>query len=67
MKINNDIIVDFFIKNNATLEQIIEVRKYLDRLLKDAEKFYALEVFGVDNWDSYAEAISEYYNNKEEE
>ena len=32
LKIDNDIIIDFFIKNNATLELIIEIRKYLDRL-----------------------------------
>ena len=66
MEINNDKIINFYIKNNVTIEEIIELRRYLDELEDAANKYYALEVRGVDNWDGYSYAMEELKENKEE-
>lgn len=66
MKINNDKIINFYIKNNATIEEVIELRKYLDELQDAANKLSYLEAYGVDNWDGYSYAMYEYYNSEEE-
>lgn len=66
MKINNDKIINFYIKNNATIEEVIELRKYLDELQDAADKYYTLEGSSVDNWDSYSYAMKELKKDKEE-
>ncbi len=67
MKMNNDKIVNFYIKNNATIEEVIELRRYLDELEDTTNKYYALEASGVDNWDGYSYAMEELKENKEED
>ena len=54
MKINNDKIINSYIKNNATIEEVIELRRYLDGLEDAANKYYALDASGVDNWNGYS-------------
>ena len=66
MEMNNDKIINFYIKNNATIEEVIELRRYLDELEDAANKLSYLEAYGVDNWFGYDEAMHEYYNNEEE-
>lgn len=66
MKINNDKIINFYIKNSATIEEVIELRKYLDELQDAADKYYTLEASGVDNWDGYSYAMKELKENEEE-
>ncbi len=67
MKINNDKIINFYIKNSATIEEVIELRKYLDELEDAANKYYALEAGGVDNWDGYSYAMEELKENEKED
>lgn len=67
MKMNNDKIVNFYIKNNATIEEVIELRRYLNELENAANKYYALEAGGVDNWDGYSYAMEELKENEEED
>lgn len=67
MKINNDKIINFYIKNSATIEEVIELRKYLDELENAANKYYALEASGVDNWNGYSYAMKELKENEEED
>jgi len=64
---DNDKIVEFYIKHNATLEEIDEVRKYLDNMEKAEIELSYLEAFGVDNWYGYSEAIQAYYEDCEED
>jgi len=44
----------------------ITENKY-DRLLAESRKLNALECYGVDNWDGYDYAMSEYFGEDEEE
>ena len=67
MKMNNDKIVNFYIKNNATIEEVIELRRYLNELENAANKYYALEAGGVDNLDGYSYAMEELKENEEED
>ena len=67
MKMNNDKIVNFYIKNNATIEEVIELRRYLNELENAANKYYALEAGGVDNWDGYSYAMEELKENEKED
>ena len=67
MKINNDKIVNSYIKNNATIKEVIELRRYLDELEDAANKYYALEASGVDNWNGYSYAMKELKENEEED
>lgn len=62
---DNDKIVEFYIKHNATLEEIDEVRKYLDNMEKAEIELSYLEAFGVDNWYGYSEAIQACYEDEE--
>lgn len=64
---DNDKIVEFYIKHNATLEEIDEVRKYLDSMEKAEIELSYLEAFGVDNWNGYSEAIHAYYEDCKED
>lgn len=66
MEINNDKIINFYIKNNATIEEVIELRRYLDELEDAANKYYTLEAGGVDNWDGYSYAMEELKKDEEE-
>lgn len=67
MKINNNKIINFYIKNSATIEEVIELREYLDELQDAANKYYALEAGGVDNWNGYSYAMEELKKNEEED
>ena len=67
MEMNNDKIINFYIKNNATIEEVIELRRYLDELEDAANKYYALEADGVDNWDGYSYAMEELKENEKED
>ena len=67
MEMNNDKIINFYIKNNATIEEVIELRRYLDELEGAANKYYALEAGGVDNWYGYSYAMEELKENEEED
>lgn len=40
---------------------------YIEELENRDEKLSALEAGGVDNWEWYAESLSDYFNNIEEE
>lgn len=64
---NSDKIVQFYIKHNATLEEVIQVRQYLDELIDDSDKLKCLYAYGVDNWFGYDEAMHEFYKEEDEE
>ena len=64
---DSDKIVTFYIEHNATLEEVIELRRYLDELEHSADKLDCLYAYGVDNWPGYEEAIKEFYDNEDEE
>jgi hypothetical protein len=64
---DSDKIVTFYIEHNATLEEVIELRRYLDELEYSADKLDCLYAYGVDNWPGYEEAIKEFYDNEDEE
>ena len=64
---NSDKIVQFYIEHNATLDEVIELRRYLDELEYSADKLDCLYAYGVDNWPGYEEAIQEFYKKEDEE
>ena len=59
-------IIGLLLTTNITVEEMEEIKNYLEQLEDDANKFSYLEVYGVDNWFGYDEAMHEYYNNEEE-
>ena len=64
---NSDKIVQFYIEPNATLAEVIELRRYLDELEYSADKLNCLYAYGVDNWFGYEEALQEFYKKEDEE
>ena len=59
-------IIGLLLATNITVEEMKEIKDYLEQLEDDANKFSYLETYGVDNWFGYDEAMHEYYNSKEE-
>lgn len=59
-------IIGLLLTTNITVEEIEEIKDYLEQLEDDANKLSYLKAYGVDNWCGYEEAIHEYYNSKEE-
>lgn len=59
-------IIGLLLVTNITVEEMEEIKDYLEQLEDDANKLSCLEAYGVDNWFGYDEAIYEYYNSKEE-
>ena len=59
-------IIGLLLATNTTVEEMEEIKNYLEQLEDDANKFSCLEAYGVDNWFGYDEAMHEYYNGKEE-
>ena len=61
-----DKIIEILLKTNITIEEIEEIKNYLEQLEDDAAKLSYLEACGVDNWSGYDLAMHEFYNNEEE-
>ena len=59
-------IIGLLLITNITIEEMEEIKDYLEQLEDNANKFSYLETYGVDNWFGYDEAMHEYYNSKEE-
>ena len=59
-------IIGLLLVTNITIEEMEEIKDYLEQLEDDANKLSCLEACGVDNWLGYDEAMHEYYNSKEE-
>lgn len=59
-------IIGLLLVTNITVEEMEEIKDYLEQLEDDANKLSCLEAYGVDNWFGYDEAMYEYYNSKEE-
>lgn len=59
-------IIGLLLITNITIEEMEEIKDYLEQLEDNANKFSYLEVYGVDNWFGYDEAMHEYYNSEEE-
>lgn len=59
-------IIGLLLATNITVEEMEEIKDYLEQLEDDANKFSCFEAYGVDNWFGYDEAMHEYYNSKEE-
>ena len=59
-------IIGLLLTTNITVEEMEEIKDYLEQLEDDANKLSYLEAYGVDNWCGYEEAIHEYYNSEEE-
>lgn len=57
-------IIGYLLKTNITIEEMEEIKNYLEKLEKDSDKLSYLEAYGVDNWFGYDEAMSEFYKNK---
>lgn len=67
IEMSADKIIDYIIKSNATLEEVIAARQYLDELLNCEKILCALESAGVDNWNGYYYAMQELENYEEDE
>ena len=59
-------IIGLLLVTNITVEEMEEIKNYLEQLEDDANKFSYLEAYGADNWFGYDEAMHEYYNSEEE-
>ena len=59
-------IIGLLLVTNITVEEMEEIKDYLEQLEDNANKFSYLETYGVDNWFGYDEAMHEYYNSEEE-
>ena len=59
-------IIGLLLVTNITVEEMEEIKDYLEQLEDDANKLSCLEACHVDNWFGYDEAMHEYYNSKEE-
>lgn len=59
-------IIGLLLTTNITVEEMEEIKDYLEQLEDDANRFSYLKDYGVDNWFGYCEAMHEYYNSKEE-
>lgn len=59
-------IIDLLLTTNITVEEMEEIKNYLEQLEDDANKLSYLKAYGVDNWFGYEEAMHEYYKNEEE-
>lgn len=57
MQTKMDKIMQYVIKSNATLEEVIDIRCFLDELYRDIVKLSYLEQYGVDNWIGYIDAM----------
>lgn len=57
MQTKMDKIMQYVIKSNATLEEVIDIRCFLDKLYRDIVKLSYLEQYGVDNWIGYIDAM----------
>ena len=60
-------IIGLLLTTNITVKEMEEIKDYLEQLEDNANKFFYLETYGVDNWFGYDEAMHEYYNSEEEE
>lgn len=59
-------IIGLLLTTNITVEEMEEIKDYLEQLEDDANKLSYLEAYGVDNWDSYSYAMHDYCKNEEE-
>lgn len=59
-------IIGLLLTINTTVEEIEEIKDYLEQLEDNANKLSYLEAYGVDNLFGYNEAMHEYYNGEEE-
>lgn len=59
-------VIGLLLTTNITIEEMEEIKDYLEQLEDDANKLSYLEAYGVDNWFGYDEAMHEYYNSEEE-
>ena len=59
-------IIGLLLTTNITVEEMEEIKNYLEQLEDDANKLSYLKAYGVDNWFGYDEAMHEYYKNEEE-
>ena len=59
-------IIGLLLTTNITVEEMEEIKDYLEQLEDDANKLSYLEAYCVDNWFGYDEAMHEYYNSEEE-
>ena len=58
-------IIGLLLTTNITVEEMEEIKNYLEQLEDDANKLSYLKAYGVDNWFGYDEAMHEYYKNEE--
>lgn len=58
-------IIGLLLTTNITVEEMEEIKDYLEELENDRDLLYALQAAGVDNWNGYEEAIRIY--NEEED
>ena len=59
-------IIGLLLTTNIAVEEMEEIKDYLEQLEEDANKFSYLEAYGVGSWFGYDEAMHEYYNSEEE-
>lgn len=52
-------IIGLLLTTNITVEEMEEIKDYLEQLEDDANKLSYLEAYGVDNWDGYLYAMEE--------
>ena len=60
-------IIGLLLATNITVEEMEEIKDYLEQLENDANKLSYLEAYGVDNWFGYDEAMRIYHEEEEEE
>ena len=49
------------------IEKVTISKAEYDRLCRSEDKLSALEAYGVDNWEGYAEALGSIYGDEEED
>lgn len=59
-------IIGLLLTTDITVEEMKEIKDYLEQLEDDANKLSYLEAYGVDNWDGYSYAMHDYCKNEEE-
>lgn len=59
-------IIGLLLTTNITVEEMEEIKDYLEQLEDDVNKLSYLEAYGVDNWPGYDIAMEEFYSDEEE-
>lgn len=60
-------ILDNYSPSKTATETVVVLKSRLEELLRSEAKLSYLEAYGVDNWEGYDMAMSDFYKEEEEE